>query len=83
MSCTARYADGLRDEGVDVLDIAAAHGLAGLWTDDVWTLFLLSIPGVVLAMLLGWQLARRMDPSAFDRYLSLALVVLGVLVLVG
>lgn len=63
--------------------IAAAHGLAGLWTGNVWVLFLVSIPGVVLAMLLGRRVARRMDPSAFDRYLSLALVVLGVVLLVG
>jgi uncharacterized membrane protein YfcA len=63
--------------------IAAAHGLAGLWTKDVWGLFLVSIPGVILAMLLGRGVARRMNPSAFDRYLSLALVVLGVTLLVG
>jgi uncharacterized membrane protein YfcA len=63
--------------------IAAAHGLAGLWTENVWKLFLVSIPAVVLAMLLGRKMARRMEPAAFDRYLSLALVVLGVMLLVG
>lgn len=44
---------------------------------------LLSIPGVVLAMVLGRLVMRRIDPSAFDRALSLALMVLGVMVMVG
>ena len=63
--------------------IAGGHGLAGLWTEDVWGLVLLSIPGVVLAMVLGRLVTRRIDPSAFDRALSLALMVLGVMVMVG
>lgn len=68
--------------GTSVL-IAAAHGLAGLWTENVWGLFLVSIPALVLAMLLGRKVAGRMEPAAFDRYLSLALVVLGVMLLFG
>ena len=68
--------------GTSVL-IAAAHGFAGLWTEEVWRLFLLSIPAVVLAIVLGQNLAKRMRPEAFDRYLSLALVVLGLMLLVG
>jgi uncharacterized protein len=63
--------------------IAAAHGLAGFWTENVWKLVLVSTPGVVLAMLLGRKVASRMEPATFDRYLSLALVVLGLVLLVG
>jgi uncharacterized protein len=63
--------------------IAAAHGLAGLWTEKVWGLFLVSIPGVVVAMLMGQKVAARIEPATFDCYLSLALVVLGLMLLVG
>jgi uncharacterized membrane protein YfcA len=68
--------------GTSVL-IAAAHGFAGLWTEDVWRLFLVSIPAVLLAIVLGKNLATLMKPEAFERYLSLALVILGLMLLVG
>jgi uncharacterized membrane protein YfcA len=68
--------------GTSVL-IATAHGVAGLWTEDVWRLFLVSIPALVLAMLIGGNMAKRIRPKAFDRYLSLALVILGLMLLIG
>jgi uncharacterized protein len=63
--------------------IAAAHGLAGLWTDDVWAIVLVSVPGVVLAMVLGRLVSRGIEPAAFGQYVSIAIVVLGLMVLFG
>ncbi len=68
--------------GTSVL-IAGAHGFAGLWTEHVWRLFLVSIPAVVLAILLGHALAKRIRPEAFEGYLSFALVFLGLMLLIG
>ncbi|MBA3430397.1 MAG: sulfite exporter TauE/SafE family protein [Actinobacteria bacterium] len=62
--------------------VAVAHGLGGLWTTEVLELVAYSVPGVVAAMFLGEALARRLDSPAFERYLSVVLVVLGVLLVI-
>ncbi|MDQ3766810.1 MAG: sulfite exporter TauE/SafE family protein [Actinomycetota bacterium] len=62
--------------------IALMQGLGGLWTGRVWILFAFSIPSLGAAMLLGEKVAQRTDPIRFERYLSMVLVVLGLLVIV-
>lgn len=62
--------------------IAVTQGLGGLWTAKVWTLFAVSLPALGLAMILGERLVKRIDPSRFERYLSLVLVALGTLLMV-
>jgi len=61
--------------------IAVIQGLGGLWTGRVWTLFAFSIPSLGAAMLLGERLVRRTDPARFERYLSIVLVALGLLLI--
>ncbi|MBA2274021.1 MAG: sulfite exporter TauE/SafE family protein [Actinobacteria bacterium] len=61
--------------------IALIQGLGGLWTGRVLTLFAFSIPSLGLAMLLGEKLVRRTDPARFERYLSIVLVALGILLI--
>lgn len=62
--------------------IALMQGLGGLWTGRVWTLFGFSLPSLGAAMLLGEKLARRTDADRFERYLSIVLVALGLLLIV-
>ncbi len=62
--------------------IALIQGVGGLWTSRVWTLFAFSLPSLGAAMLLGERLVQRADPARFERYLSVVLVALGLLLIV-
>ena len=57
--------------------VAAAHAVGGLWTERVWQLFGLAVPGVLIATFLGERLVARVDADNFARYLSLLLIALG------
>jgi uncharacterized membrane protein YfcA len=63
------------------LMILIGHGVAGLWTPLVLRLYLLSLPGVLLAVFLGARLNRRIPREAFGRVLYAFLVVMGALFL--
>jgi uncharacterized membrane protein YfcA len=62
--------------------ILIGHSLGGLWTPQVLLLYGLALPVVVAAIFLGSQLNRRIPAHRFDRYIYLALIGLGVLLLV-
>lgn len=56
--------------------------LAGLWVPDVTRYFLLSLPGTVLAILLGRALNRRLRGDLFVRYVYAGLVLVGATLMV-
>ena len=65
---------------------ASAAGLcgfwaAGLWVPEVTRYYLVSLPAAVVAVALGRVANRRMQPEAFARYVHLALVAVGALLL--
>ncbi len=53
----------------------------GLWTAEVWRLYALSLPLIALAVVLGRVLNRRIPTDRFTRFVDLALIGLGVLLL--
>jgi len=59
--------------------VAVGHGLAGLWTKEVLTLYLYSAPAMLFAMLLGGALHRRVNARRFNQAVSLFLVLMGIL----
>jgi uncharacterized protein len=61
------------------LIILAAHFASGLWTPDVLKMLLFSLPGIVLAILLGSLLARRIPSTRFSSLVYASLVLMGVL----
>ena len=61
--------------------ILAGHGLSGLWTPQVWRLYGLALPLVLLAIFLGGQLNQRIPSGRFDRYIYGALIILGIMLL--
>ena len=61
--------------------IVASHGLAGLWTGDVFGFYLPAVPAVILAVLLGRFIGTRIAPERFQCVLYLALMVFGVMLL--
>ena len=65
------------------LFIVASHGLAGLWTGDVFGFYLPAVPAVILAVVLGRFISARIAPDRFQRVLYAALMAFGVLLLVS
>jgi uncharacterized protein len=57
------------------------HGLGGLWTLRVVTLYAMALPVVAVAIALGNRFNRRLTPGRFDRVLHVALIGFGLLLL--
>ncbi len=62
--------------------ILAGHGLAGLWTPEVLRFYVLTLPLVVLALLAGSRLSRKLPPGRFDKLVYGSLVLMGVLLII-
>jgi len=60
----------------------SSHAVAGLVTPTVLRLYLVSLPAVVLAFLIGRRLSRLLTAGKFDRLVYLLLMALGVTLLV-
>ena len=60
----------------------AGYWLAGLWTADVTRYYLLSLPGVLMATLLGRVIHGRLDTRWFLRCVNLGLLIIAALLLV-
>lgn len=60
----------------------AGYWMAGLWTSAVTHYYLLSLPVLVPALLLGRILNRRMHGEAFLRYVYVGLAGIGILLMV-
>ncbi len=63
--------------------IVASHGLAGLWSANVFGFYLPAVPAVILGVVLGQMIAVRIPAARFQRVLYVALMALGVLLLVS
>jgi uncharacterized membrane protein YfcA len=59
----------------------AGYALAGLWTPAVNHFYVVSLPGVVVAVLLGRSLNRRMRSARFIAYVYVGLSAIGVVLL--
>jgi hypothetical protein len=57
------------------------YWLAGLWTPAVSRFYLLSLPSIVVATLLGRAINARMDADRFVRYVYGGLVAIGAILL--
>jgi len=54
----------------------------GLWTPPVTRYFLLSLPGVVIAILIGRALNHRLRGDGFLRFVHVSLIIVGVVLIV-
>lgn len=57
--------------------IALSHGIAGMWTSEVFLYFIYSIPVVVIALLLGTYLNRKIPSDKFSKYIYILLIAIG------
>ncbi|QSO54670.1 sulfite exporter TauE/SafE family protein [Alicyclobacillus curvatus] len=62
--------------------IAAGQGMSGMWTVNMLTLYLLSLPIVIAAIIVGTKLHRRIPTSRFQRYVFLLIAILGAVLFV-
>ncbi len=53
------------------------HGLTGLWTVSVVKLYVLALPLVLLAIVLGTRLNQRIPADRFERFLYVIIIGLG------
>ena len=60
----------------------AGYALAGLWTTSVTRYYLVSLPGVLVAIVLGRAVNARIRAGAFVRWVNLGLLIIS-LVLIG
>jgi uncharacterized membrane protein YfcA len=62
--------------------IIIGHYLSGLWTLQVWTLFLITLPGVLVALWIGGRLNKRINPAKFNRIINGMVILMGVLLFI-
>jgi uncharacterized protein len=63
------------------LAILAGHGLAGLWTGPVLKAYAYSLPAIVLGVVLGGLLNKKLPRALFARLVYAALAVMGAVML--
>ena len=68
---------------VNSLMIVTSHGLAGLWTATVWEMVLWSLPTLLLGIVAGIAVQRRIPDASFGRLVYALLVALGVIFLLS
>lgn len=64
------------------LFITLGHGLAGLWTPGVIRSYVISLPVVLLAVLLGSKLNQSIPKGKFERYVHVFLIVIGAMLFI-
>jgi uncharacterized membrane protein YfcA len=62
--------------------IVTCHGVGGLWSGEVFRLYLLSLPVLAAALVAGRILHRVVPRGRFDRYVHVLLVALGLYLIV-
>lgn len=64
------------------LAILAGHGLAGMWTGEVLRSYLYSLPAIVLGVVLGGLLNRKLTHALFAKLVYGSLAVMGLILIV-
>ena len=61
--------------------VMTGYWLTGLWTHEVTRYYLLALPSIVGAVLLGRAVNQRLEAGSFLRYVHAGLVLIGVVLL--
>lgn len=64
---------------VTATGIVVSHGLAGLWSAEVFQYYSLSVPGILASIAIGSWINHRLTVERFQSLLSVILVILGIL----
>ncbi len=63
--------------------VLLGHALSGLWTDTMLSIFVFSIPVVLLATVTGGFVNQRLPHKSFRKIINVFLIIVGVFMLVG
>ncbi|GCE03878.1 sulfite exporter TauE/SafE family protein [Dictyobacter aurantiacus] len=63
--------------------VVIGQALGGLWTGNLFLLYGLSLPAIIIATLLGMFLHRRIPTEKFKQYVFVIILVLGALLLIN
>lgn len=61
------------------LTVVSGHGVSGLWNHEVFGFYLMGIPGMILAFLLGNRIGRSLKQETFKRIIYVFLILQGFL----
>ena len=64
---------------ISSLMIVAGHGISGFWNRELLYAFVISLPAVILAVLLGESLAKKITQENFNRVIYYFLILMGVI----
>ena len=62
--------------------IILGHGIAGLWTKTVCLYFLISLPFIILAVILGTKLNNKIPHEKFNKLIYYFLMIIGIILLI-
>ncbi len=63
--------------------VVVGQALGGLWTANLFVLYGLSFPVIIIATLLGMNLHKRIPTRKFEQYVFFVIIVLGALLLIN
>jgi len=63
--------------------IALGHGIGGLWTPRVFANYLVCLPVVLIAIILGGMVNAKIPKGKFDNVVHVCLIVLGITLLIN
>jgi uncharacterized protein len=59
--------------------VVVSHGLAGLWTLEVWQLYLYCLPAVAVGAWVGEIVSKKIPQAIFSQLIYVLLILLGIL----
>jgi uncharacterized membrane protein YfcA len=62
--------------------ILAGHALGGLWTRQVWQMYIFALPLIFVAIFFGGKVNKRIRPERFSQLLYIILIILGLLLII-
>lgn len=68
---------------VNSIFIVSNHIWSGNTTRDVWGYFLVMVPAIVIGILAGFSLDRRINPALFRKIVLLLLLIMGIRFVIG
>lgn len=63
--------------------IISGHAFSGLWTGEVLTMFLVTLPIMLVAFIAGNVVSRYIPKALFSQFVRLGLLILGLVLLLG
>jgi uncharacterized membrane protein YfcA len=63
--------------------VIAGHGIAGNFTKEVLTYFMYTLPVILIAVILGGQINKRIPVERFHKYIYIVLIFLGLVLIVN